>query len=201
MSTDGVTVPTATECTRTGYKLLGFSTSASATTAKYKPGTSTGGDITSKTTLYAVWERIYYTVTLSANPSDGGTVSGADKYPAETEVTISAKANEGYEFTKWSDNNTNASRKITLKSNINLTAYFSKIYTLSYDKSYSDAVGTVPEPQSSTTKVTLQSTDLYRPADNNVELYTITFNNPYGSNGTMNLAGNITYEMKYAFSH
>lgn len=201
MSTKGVKVPTATECTRTGYKLLGFSTKKDATTATYEPGDSTGGDITSKTTLYAVWERIYYTVTLSANPSDGGTVSGAGKYEAETEVTISATANEGYEFTKWSDNNTNASREIILKSSLNLTAYFSKIYTLSYDKSHSDAVGTVPEPQSSTTSVKLQSTDLYRPADNKVELYTITFNNPYGSNGTMNLAGNITYEMKYAFSH
>ena len=201
MSTDGVTVPTATECTRPGYTLLGFSTSANATTATYAPGTSTGSSITSATTLYAVWEQIYYTVTLSANPSDGGTVSGADKYPAGTEVTISAKANEGYEFTKWSDDDTSASRKITLKSNINLTAYFSKIYTLSYDKSYSDAVGTVPKSQSSTTKVTLQSTDLYRPADNKVESYTITFDNPHGSNGTMKLAGNITYEMKYAFSH
>lgn len=201
MSTKGVTVPTATECTRTGYKLLGFSTKKDATTATYKPGDSTGGNITSATTLYAVWERIYYTVTLSANPSEGGTVSGANKYAAGTEVTISATANEGYEFTKWSDNNTNASRKIILNSSLNLTAYFSKIYTLSYDKSYSDAVGTVPEPQSSTTSVKLQSTDLYRPTDNKVELYTITFNNPYGSNGTMNLAGNITYEMKYAFSH
>lgn len=201
MSTDGVTVPTATECTRPGYTLLGFSTSANATTATYAPGTSTGGNITSTTTLYAIWERIYYTVTLSANPSNGGTVSGAGKYAQGTEVTISATANEGYEFTKWSDNNTNASRKITLSSSISLTAHFSKIYTLSYDKSYSDAVGTVPKSQSSTTKVTLQSTNLYRPADNKVESYTITFNNPYGSNGTMKLAGNITYNMKYVFSH
>ena len=138
---------------------------------------------------------------LSASPTEGGTVSGAGTYAVGTEVTISASANSGYEFTKWSDNDTNASRKITLKSSIDLTAYFSKIYTLSYDKSYSDAVGTIPEPQSSTTKVTLQTTDLYRPADNKVELYTITFNNPYGSNGTMKLAGNITYKMKYVFSH
>lgn len=201
MSTDGVKVPTATECTRTGYKLLGFSARKDAITATYKPGGSTGSSITSKTTLYAVWEQIYYTVTLSANPSDGGTVSGAGKYAAGKKVTISASASSGYEFTKWSDNKTNASREIILNSNLNLTAYFSKIYTLSYDKSYSDAEGTVPKPQSSTTSVKLQSTDLYRPADNKVELYKIAFDNPYGSNGTMNLAGNITYEMKYAFSH
>ena len=93
-------MPTATECTRTGYKLLGFSTKKDATTATYKPGDSTGGNITSATTLYAVWERIYYTVTLSANPSEGGTVSGGGTYAAGTKVTISATANEGYEFTK-----------------------------------------------------------------------------------------------------
>lgn len=194
-------MPTATECTRPGYILLGFSVKKDATTATYKPGNSTGGDITSTTTLYAIWEQITYTVKLSADPADGGTVTGGGTYAAGTKVTISATANDGYEFTKWSDNNTNASREIILNSSLNLTAYFSKIYTLSYDKSHSDAVGTVPKSQSSTTSVTLQSTNLYRPADNKVESYTITFNNPYGSNGTMELAGNITYKMKYVFSH
>lgn len=78
---------------------------------------------------------------------------------------------------------------------------YKKLYTLTYHKLYSDAVGTVPKPQSSTTKVTLQTTDLYRPASDQITSYKIKFNNPNGSNGTMELAGNITYKMKYAFSH
>lgn len=78
---------------------------------------------------------------------------------------------------------------------------YKKVHTLSYSKSYSDAVGTVPGPQTSTTKVTLQSTNLYRPASDSVTTYSITFENPYGSNGTMTLAGNITNKRKYAFSH
>ena len=100
MSTKGVTVPTASECTRPGYILLGFSAKKDATTATYKPGTSTGGNITSATTLYAVWEQITYTVSLSANPSDGGTVSGGGDYHYGDTAYISASANANYKFTK-----------------------------------------------------------------------------------------------------
>jgi hypothetical protein len=48
-------MPTATQCTRSGYKLLGFSTSNTATTATYAPGASYTPTATT-TTLYAVWE-------------------------------------------------------------------------------------------------------------------------------------------------
>lgn len=49
-----VTLPTLEQCSRAGYKLLGFATSASATEAEYAPGASytANADIT----LYAVWE-------------------------------------------------------------------------------------------------------------------------------------------------
>ena len=50
----GVTVPTGAQCTRSRYKLLGFSSSASATTASFNPGGSTGSAYYSDTTLYAV---------------------------------------------------------------------------------------------------------------------------------------------------
>lgn len=55
-----VTLPTATECTRTNYKLLGFATSSSATEATYNPGASyrPSGNVT----LYAVWEELAGTV-------------------------------------------------------------------------------------------------------------------------------------------
>lgn len=50
-----VTMPTTTQCTRSGYKLLGFSTSDTATTATYAPGASYTPTATT-TTLYAVWQ-------------------------------------------------------------------------------------------------------------------------------------------------
>lgn len=49
-----VTLPTASQCTRSGYKLLGFSKSSTATTATYAPGTYYTPSATE--TLYAVWE-------------------------------------------------------------------------------------------------------------------------------------------------
>lgn len=59
-SYSAVTLPTAAQCTRTNYKLLGFATSSSATTAAYNPGASytPSGNVT----LYAVWEELAGTV-------------------------------------------------------------------------------------------------------------------------------------------
>lgn len=49
--------------TRTGYKFLGWATSASAKTAQYQPGTSQA--LYTTTTLYAVWELAASTLTVS----------------------------------------------------------------------------------------------------------------------------------------
>ena len=49
-----VVLPTASQCTRSGYKLLGFSKSSTATAATYAPGASYTPSATE--TLYAVWE-------------------------------------------------------------------------------------------------------------------------------------------------
>lgn len=49
-----VTLPTTAQCTRSGYKLLGFATSSTATTAAYSPGASYTPS--AAITLYAVWE-------------------------------------------------------------------------------------------------------------------------------------------------
>jgi uncharacterized repeat protein (TIGR02543 family) len=58
-----VTLPTASQCTRTGYTLLGFATSATATSASYSPGESYTP--TSGITLYAVWRIISYSVSTN----------------------------------------------------------------------------------------------------------------------------------------
>lgn len=65
-----------------------------------------------------------YTVTVnSANPSMGS-VSGGGTYNAGATATLTATANSGYHFVRWSDNNTQNPRNITVNSNITLTAYF-----------------------------------------------------------------------------
>lgn len=56
-----VTTPTEAQCTRTGYKLLGWNTDASATTITYAPGVSFKPN--ANMTLYAIWRmnsKIYF---------------------------------------------------------------------------------------------------------------------------------------------
>lgn len=44
-----------------------------------------------------------YSLNLQASPSAGGTVSGAGDYAPGTSVSVSATANEGYEFSNWTN--------------------------------------------------------------------------------------------------
>jgi len=79
-------------------------------------GNAGGGSTGSPTT---------YSVTLTASPAAGGTVTGScSGKAAGSQVAIQAVANEGYSFSKWSDNDTNASRTITVNSNVSLQAIF-----------------------------------------------------------------------------
>ena len=73
-----------------------------------------------------------YTITLSVNNSDYGTVSGGGTYNCGSSRTISATPKTGYHFVNWSDGNTSSSRTFTLTGNINLTANFApNMYTVS----------------------------------------------------------------------
>lgn len=82
-------------------------------------------------TYIADFEEVNYTLTLAANDVAMGNVFGAGTYKYGTEVAINAIPNTGYQFTQWSDNDTNASRTITITSDLSLTAYFQPIkYTI-----------------------------------------------------------------------
>ena len=69
-----------------------------------------------------------YTVTASAT---NGTVSGGGTYTHGQEATLTATGATGYYFVKWSDNNTDNPRTITVTDNANISATFSNIYTIS----------------------------------------------------------------------
>lgn len=66
-----------------------------------------------------------YTLSLLADPSSGGTVSGSGSYDAGTKVTVSATPNNGYRFIRWSDKG-NQSHTVTMNGSKTLTAYFEK---------------------------------------------------------------------------
>jgi len=64
------------------------------------------------------------TLSLSVSPTGAGTVSGAGQYDNGASATISATANSGYTFTRWSDGDTNASRSVTMDADKSLSAIF-----------------------------------------------------------------------------
>ena len=55
---------------------------------------------------------IMVTIKTSVTPAGGGTISGGGSYTTGTSVTLTARANSGYVFSKWSDGVTTASRTI-----------------------------------------------------------------------------------------
>ena len=76
-----------------------------------------------------------YTISATANPSNGGTVSGAGSYNYGASCTLTATAASGYTFTNWTENgnvvSSNANYTFTVEGNRNLIANFTAItYTI-----------------------------------------------------------------------
>ncbi len=59
----------------------------------------------------------YYTITVTANPTEGGTVAGGGTYAFGQTATLTATANLGYEFVNW------------MKNGVMVGAYYENEYT------------------------------------------------------------------------
>jgi hypothetical protein len=72
-----------------------------------------------------------YTITVSANPSNGGIVAGGGTYQQGQSCTVTATANDGYTFTNWTENgnvvSTNASYSFTVTGDRVLVANFAML--------------------------------------------------------------------------
>ncbi|MBQ1652214.1 MAG: T9SS type A sorting domain-containing protein, partial [Bacteroidales bacterium] len=97
-----------------------------------------------------------YTITVvSANPNRG-TVDGGGTYPVGTVVTISATANEGYEFSSWNDDNTDNPRTITVTSDATYIASF--IPAVGIDESIATEIAIFPNPANDILNITSSET-------------------------------------------
>ncbi len=87
--------------------------------------------VSANANLSAVFKSVAtYTLTTATNIAWAGTVTrsvDAVEYSEGTNVTLTAAANSGFEFVRWSDGNTNSSRSVTMDGNKSLTAEFAKI--------------------------------------------------------------------------
>jgi uncharacterized repeat protein (TIGR02543 family) len=84
-----------------------------------------------------------YTVSVSASPSSGGTVSGGGTFAQGQSCTVRATAASGYTFQKWTENgsqvSTNATYTFTVTGNRSLVAHF-----VETPNSYTISAGVTP---------------------------------------------------------
>ena len=82
----------------------------------------------------------YFNIETSA--VGNGTVTEGGTYAEGTEITLTATPDEGYQFTQWSDGNTDNPRTLVLTQDTSLVAHFEIIYlqpdtvTLCYGETY-----------------------------------------------------------------
>ena len=71
-----------------------------------------------------------YNINVSANPSQGGNVTGGGTYNQGQQCTVTATANDGYTFTNWTENgnvvSTNRNYTFTVNGNRTLVANFTQ---------------------------------------------------------------------------
>lgn len=73
---------------------------------------------------FDVEQGLKFRLTLTVNNVEYGTATGSGEYEFGESATISAIANEGYEFSGWSDGNTDNPRQITVIGDMQLSANF-----------------------------------------------------------------------------
>ena len=116
----------ATAPTRSGYKFLGWATSASGA-AVYQPKSTL--KLSSDVTLYAVWEaETTYTVTYNLNGGSGTAPTDSTKYAANATVTVTSTkpTRSGYTFKGWATSASGAvayASGATFKITKNMTLY------------------------------------------------------------------------------
>ncbi|MFP4042660.1 MAG: InlB B-repeat-containing protein, partial [Bacteroidales bacterium] len=80
-----------------------------------------------------------YSLTLVAEPEEGGEVQGSGEYQEDEEVTLTAIPNEGYEFVNWTDEDDEIVSEEaefnyrTTNENTTFTANFVNIYEVTFD--------------------------------------------------------------------
>ena len=121
-------------------KISNFDSSVPGTvivTVSYTERETTRTDTFSVTIVEPV--SVSYNISVSASPSEGGTVTGGGWYGGNAQVTVTATANSGYSFVKWTEGgepvSTSSSYTFTATANRTLVAVFETIptYTLTVE--------------------------------------------------------------------
>ena len=116
---------TLTATANTGYTFFNWTKNGQVVSSN----PSYSFSVTEDATYVANFNLNNYIITVSADPTVGGTVSGGGAYLFGSNCTVSAMANAGYTFTNWTKNGTVVSTDATytfqVTDNANLVAHFS----------------------------------------------------------------------------
>ena len=146
-----------------------------------------------------------YTISVSANPSNGGMVSGGGNYQEGQSCTVTAIANDGYSFNNWTENDnvvsSDANYTFTITGSRTLVAHFSansQNYTISVSANPSNG-GTVSgggnyqEGQSCTVTATANSNYTFTNWTENGSVVSTQANYIFTVNGNRTLMANFNY--------
>lgn len=86
-------------------------------------GSLTLSNILSDKKVEVTFEKQYYLEVLA---DEGGTAQGSGHYDKGTTANISATANDGYSFSKWSNGDRSATTTVVVNDDMTVTAYFTK---------------------------------------------------------------------------
>jgi hypothetical protein len=136
-----------------------------------------------------------YTLTVSASPTNGGTVSGGGTFAAGSTDTVTATANGGYIFSNWTQGgtveSTSSNYTFTLGSNETLVANFVTTPLPSLSITQSNGVTFLSWP-GSTNNFTLETTTNLSPA-----VWVIVTNLPALSGGIFTVSNLWTDQMRF----
>ena len=88
----------------------------------------------------ATFTRNSYAISATANPTAGGTVSGAGTYNHGASCTLRATANEGYTFVKWTKNGT----QVSTNANYTFTVTEAAAYVANFEQNTDTQTVTLP---------------------------------------------------------
>ena len=128
---------TITATPKTGYHFVKWSDG--------NTNTSRSVTVTEDATYTATFAIDTYVLTVTSANTNMGTVTSGGTYDYNKSVTITATPKTGYHFVKWNDDNTNASRSVTVTADATYTATFEvnsyDITVLSADESMGNVSG------------------------------------------------------------
>ena len=147
-----------------------------------------------------------HTISVTASPSDGGTVTGGGSYQDGASCTVSATANANYTFENWTENNnvvsTDANYTFTVNNSRNLVAHFTADPLPTYNVNVSanpanggnvTGNGTYEEGQSCTVTATPNTNYTFNNWTENGEVISSDANYTFTVNESHNLVANFTY--------